>query len=77
MGVLITMAEPTRGVMDAVNHGGTYTLPANGQDYPKVQIITAAQLLEGRRPKMPQTLMPYIQATKHKAVPSNDALFEM
>jgi DNA modification methylase len=29
MGVLITMAEPTRGVLDAANHGGTYTWPVN------------------------------------------------
>jgi len=37
MGVLITMAEPTKGVIDAVNYGGTYTLPVNGQTYPRVQ----------------------------------------
>jgi SAM-dependent methyltransferase len=34
-GVLITMAEPTQGVLDAVNHGGTYTWPVNGADVPE------------------------------------------
>jgi hypothetical protein len=53
MGVLITMAEPTRGVRDAVNHGGTYMFPVNGQTFPRVQVITVAQLLRGERPKCP------------------------
>jgi DNA methylase/Restriction endonuclease len=37
MGVLIMMTEPTRGVHDAVDHGGTYTWPINNQTYPRVQ----------------------------------------
>lgn len=77
MGLLITMAEPTRGVIDAVNHGGTYTLPANAAVYPKVQIITVAQLLAGQLPKMPNTFLPYIQATKHRPIAPTDALFDM
>jgi DNA modification methylase len=64
MGILITMAEPTKGVIDAVNHGGSYTLPVNGQTYPRVQVITVSELLRHKRPKMPPTLLPYIQATK-------------
>jgi hypothetical protein len=59
MGVLITMAAPTRCVLDAVNHGGTYTWPRNGQVYPKVQVITIAELLRGQRPNMPQIVLPY------------------
>jgi hypothetical protein len=39
MGVLITMAEPTPGVLDAVNHGGTYTWPVNGQTYPRIRSL--------------------------------------
>jgi hypothetical protein len=35
MGVLITMAEPARGVIDAANHGGVYTWPVNGQMFPE------------------------------------------
>jgi DNA modification methylase len=77
MGVLITMTEPTRGVLDAVNHGGTYTHPANNESYPKVQIVTVAQLLKGLRPKMPLTNLPYIQAAKHVAVSPVEGLFEV
>lgn len=64
MGVLITMAEPTRGIIDAVNHAGTYTLPANGQTFPKVQVITIDQLVKGEKPNMPLTTLPYIEAKK-------------
>lgn len=64
MGVLVTMAEPTRGMIDAVNHAGTYTLEANSQIFPRVQTITVPQLLGGERPKLPPTFLPYIQASK-------------
>jgi SAM-dependent methyltransferase len=67
MGVLITMAEPTQGVLDAVDHGGTYTWPVNGQTFPRIQVITVADLLHGIRPNMPPLMLPYIQAAK--AVP--------
>jgi DNA modification methylase len=64
MGVLITTAEPTQGVLDAVNHGGTYTWPVNGQTYPRIQVVTVADLLHGIRPNMPPLMLPYIQAVK-------------
>ena len=64
MGVLISFAEPTRGVLDAADHGGTYQWPVNRQVFPRVQVITIAELLRGKRPKMPPVLMPYIPASK-------------
>ena len=64
MGVLISMAEPTPGVRDAANHGGTYTWPLNGQTFPKAQVITIGELLKGTRPNMPPPLLPYIQAAR-------------
>ena len=66
-GVLITMAEPNQGVLDAVNHGGTYTWPVNGAKLPTSAGITVADLLHGIRPNMPPLMLPYIQAAK--AVP--------
>lgn len=64
MGVLITQHAPTPGMIDAVNHAGTFTHPANGQTFPKLQIITTTELLAGKRPKMPLVLPPYVQATR-------------
>jgi hypothetical protein len=56
------------GVIDAANHGGTYTWPVNGQTYPRIQVITVAELLAHKRPDMPPPNLPYIQAAR--AVPS-------
>lgn len=75
MGILILMTEPTRGIIDAVNHAGNYTLAVNNQTFPKVQAITVNQLLQGERPKMPPTILPYMQAQKGKRKNSDDGLF--
>jgi DNA modification methylase len=66
MGVLITLAKPTRGMTDAANHAGTYEWPVNGQSYPKVQIITIEELLDGKRVDMPPSLTPYLQAARNE-----------
>jgi NACHT-associated inactive restriction endonuclease len=75
MGILITMANPTKGVLDAGNHGGTYTLPVNGQTFPRVQVITVAELLTAKRPKTPLTLLPYIQAVRRGPQPTTEPVF--
>jgi site-specific DNA-methyltransferase (adenine-specific) len=72
MGILITLAEPTRGILDAADHGGIYTWPLNGQTFPRVQVITVKQLLAGVRPKMPTAMLPYIQAAR--ATPKSQQL---
>jgi DNA modification methylase len=64
MGVLITMAEPSRGVIEAANLGGSYAWPVNRQSYPRIQVITIADLLDHKRPDMPPPILPYIQATR-------------
>jgi DNA modification methylase len=67
MGVLVTMAEPTGGMRNEANRSGTYTWPINGQTFPRVQIITVADLLAGKRPDMPSLLTPYSTAIKTPA----------
>jgi site-specific DNA-methyltransferase (adenine-specific) len=64
MGVLITLEPATKGVQDAIDHGGVYKHPANGQVYPRLQHITVAELLNGKKPQMPPTVLPYIAADK-------------
>lgn len=66
MGVLVTLAAPTRGMKDAANHAGTYKWPVNGQDFPRIQLVTVAELLAGKRPQMPPTLTPYIRAQRYQ-----------
>lgn len=43
---------------------GTYTWPANGATFPRIQVITVDQLLQGDRAKTPPLLLPYIVAFK-------------
>lgn len=64
LGVLITLEAPTKGMIEAVNHAGNFVHPANNQAYPKLQIITVPELLSGKRPQLPPTYLPYIQAQK-------------
>jgi DNA modification methylase len=74
MGILITLSTPTRGVIDAVEHGGIYTHPANNQAFPKLQTFTVGQLMAGQKPQMPPTILPYIKA-EPKDIPVTEALF--
>jgi hypothetical protein len=64
MGVLITLEPATKGVKDAIDHGGVYKHPANAQAYPRLQHITIAELLDGKKPQLPGTVLPYIAAEK-------------
>ena len=67
MGVLITMDRATPGMIDAANHGGSYTWPINEATFPRVQLITVAQLLKGEQPSLPPVLTPYLKAPRHAA----------
>ena len=75
MGVLITQTLPTRGMLDEVNHAGSYTHPASGQTYPRIQIITTAELMSGKRPAMPPTMLPYIAASRASGADTPTLLF--
>ena len=62
MGILITLAEPTRGMREAADKSGSYESAFTGQKYPKIQIVTVASLLAGTRPNMPTAILPYLKA---------------
>ncbi len=74
MGVLITMDRATPGMIDAANHGGSYTWPVNEATFPRVQLITVAQLLKGEQPNLPPALTPYLKASRHTVKPDQLAL---
>jgi site-specific DNA-methyltransferase (adenine-specific) len=69
MGLLITLTPPTKGMIEEVNHSGTYERELTGKSYPKLQIITVAELLEGKRPSMPEPINPYVQAKRRGEEP--------
>ena len=67
MGLFICMVKPTPGMLAAANHSGSYVHPANGQRYPKVQLVTVREHLDGKRPQMPLTMLPYFLAQRRAA----------
>jgi len=62
-------------MLDEDNHSDSYTHPANGQVFPRLQIVTTTELLAGKRPNMPGTSLPYIAASKAPAKSKSAALF--
>ncbi|MBD8729029.1 DNA methyltransferase [Frigoribacterium sp. CFBP 13707] len=72
MGIFISLGDPTRGMIDAINHAGTFTHPSNGQVYSKLHMITVPELLSGKRLHLPPTFLPYIQARRQPV--AQDAL---
>ncbi len=64
MGVFVCMNEPTKGMREAANHSGVFTHPRDKKTYPRVQIVTVQDLLNGDGPRLPVTEIPYMQAQK-------------
>jgi len=75
MGIFVSMNTPTKGMLEAANHSGAYNHPANGQRFPKVQIITVQDLLDDKKPNMPTALLPYFQAQRRYGDDQTEKLF--
>jgi adenine specific DNA methylase Mod len=73
-GVLITLDPPTRGMVEEINRSGLFHAERHGKSYPKLQTITVAELLSGKRPKLPPTMLPYLPARRRITV-EDHALF--
>ncbi len=63
MGLLLTWVTPTDGMVKEAAKHGSYIHDATGMIYPKIQLLTVGQLLEGEQPKVPSPLPPYMQAS--------------
>ncbi|MFI0411708.1 DNA methyltransferase [Actinomadura sp. 3N508] len=66
-GLLITLERPTPGMVEAANHSGIFHANRQGRSYPKVQLICVQDIFDGKRPKLPPVLLPYIQAQPRRA----------
>lgn len=62
-----SVAARFRSMTGYLSHGPKP--PATDQQVPRVRIVTMPQLLSGKRPRMPLTLLPYISAP-HRAAES-------
>jgi DNA modification methylase len=54
-GVLISMDEPTREMNKEAATAGFYKWTYNGQDFPRVQLLTIKEILDGKRIEFPGT----------------------
>ena len=62
MGILVMLTPPTKGMKKQADKAGFYVWPYNNETFPKIRIVTIADLLAGKRPAVPPTLNPYIKA---------------
>lgn len=75
MGVLILMKDPTAGMTKAAAEAGYFVWEYNSAKFPRVQLITVKELLDGALPKMPPAYLPYVKAdprrdpVEHLALP--------
>ena len=63
MGLLLTRITPTAGMVTEAAKHGSYIHDATGTLYPKIQMMTVTELLDGKQPKIPSPLPPYQQAS--------------
>jgi len=64
MGVLVTLREPTRAMRTEAVSAGSYHSDFWNRDYPRIQLITASELLAGKRVEMPPQVSPFSQAAR-------------
>ena len=64
MGVFITLENPSRDMVTEAAEAGFYHSPGWNKDYPKLQIMTICDLLNGAEVKMPPAAITFKQAQK-------------
>jgi site-specific DNA-methyltransferase (adenine-specific) len=64
IGVFVTMNEPTKDMKEEAACAGFYHSDGWGRDYPRIQIVTVAELLQGRQVSMPPPHAPYKTALR-------------
>jgi site-specific DNA-methyltransferase (adenine-specific) len=68
MGIFITLEAPSRDMQTAAASAGFYRSPGWDRDYPRLQILTIADLLSGAEIKMPPASITFKPAGKVKVV---------
>jgi site-specific DNA-methyltransferase (adenine-specific) len=62
IGIFITLDEPTSEMIKEVKSTEPFKHPTWQHEYPKLQILTVAELLKGKMPDIPPTTSPYQEA---------------
>lgn len=70
MGLFVTLEAPTRDMEKEAVSAGYYHSTFTGQQYPKLQILTIKDLLDGRTPSTPQSYTTFKQAERVREDPN-------
>lgn len=76
MGLFLTLESPTREMTREAVSAGFYTSPLWQQDFPKIQILTIEEILNGARIQMPPGYTPFKIAEKVKKHEGTQTGFE-
>ena len=76
IGVFITLEPPTGDMTREAVSAGFYTSPGWGKDYPRIQILSIADLLKGAEVKMPPQFGTFKQAQRVKESEGAQLAFE-
>lgn len=68
MGILVSLTPPTAPMITEAARAGFVKESAHGR-LPRLQVVTVAELLEGKPPAMPRIPRPEISASKRRASP--------
>ncbi|MFH0942104.1 MAG: DNA methyltransferase [Chloroflexota bacterium] len=58
IGVFVSLAKPTKPMLEEAAMKGFYTSPFSGKDYPKIQILTIEEIFAGKAPEIPPWIAP-------------------
>ncbi len=76
VGLFITLEAPSKDMETEAVSAGFYYSPGWGRDYPRIQILTIEDLLDGDTPEMPSSTVTFKQAERIKEQgPRNLELF--
>lgn len=71
MGVFVTLEEPTAPMIKEAKNMGEYINPLTHQAYPKIEIVTIVEILNGKRLNLPQAVEVLREAQLKKEVKDN------
>jgi site-specific DNA-methyltransferase (adenine-specific) len=64
IGVFVTLEPPTSPMVKEAIEAGFYHSPGWGRNYPKIQVLTIEQLLQGAKVEMPPSYGTFQQAQR-------------
>lgn len=76
IGVFITLDKPSKAMTTEAITAGFYRSPTWNRDYPKIQILSIENLLDGSRVNMPASSVTFQQAPREKKTGVQKSLFD-